>query len=167
VNVSRQFFRKKGVKVDLEFSWGSTEAKPPVLADAIVELTETGSSLRANNLRIVEDVLVSRTKLIANPAAWKSAWKREKIETINLLLQAALAAEDKVGLKMNLRRASLPKIMKILPAMHTPTVSPLADAGWIAIEVIIDERVVRHILPALKRAGASGIVEYPLNKLVL
>ncbi len=167
VNVSRQFFRKKGVSVDLEFSWGSTEAKPPVLADAIVELTETGSSLRANNLRIVEDVLVSRTKLIANPAAWKNAWKREKIENINLLLQAALAAEDKVGLKMNLPRAVLPKVLRILPAMHTPTVADLADVGWIAIEVIIDEKVVRHILPALKKAGASGIVEYPLNKLVL
>jgi ATP phosphoribosyltransferase len=166
VHVSRQFFRKRGVRVDLEFSWGSTEAKPPVLADAIVELTETGSSLRAHNLRIVEDVLVSRTKLIANPAAWRNPWKREKIETINLLLQAALAAEDKVGLKMNLPRAVLPKVMKILPAMHTPTVSDLADAGWIAIEVVIDEKVVRHILPALKRAGASGIVEYPLNKLV-
>jgi ATP phosphoribosyltransferase len=155
------------VKVDLEFSWGSTEAKPPVLADAIVELTETGSSLRANSLRIVEDVLISRTKLIANPGSWKNAWKREKIETINLLLQAALAAEDKVGLKMNLPCTALAKVGKILPAMHTPTVSPLADEGWVAIEVIIDERVVRHILPALKRAGASGIVEYPLNKLVL
>jgi ATP phosphoribosyltransferase len=167
VNVSRRFFRKKGVQVDIEFSWGSTEAKPPVLADAIVELTETGSSLRANNLRIVEDVLISRTKLIANPAAWRDPWKREKIETINLLLQAALAAEDKVGLKMNLPRTALPRVMKILPAMHTPTVAALADEGWIAIEVIIDERVVRHILPGLKRAGASGIVEYPLNKLVM
>jgi ATP phosphoribosyltransferase len=167
VRVSREYFRRHGVAVDLEFSWGSTEAKPPVLADAIVELTETGSSLRANNLRIVDTVLESRTKLIANPGAWKSAWKRRKIENINLLLQAALAAEDKVGLKMNLPRAALAKVMKVLPAMHTPTVADLADRGWIAIEVIIDERVVRHIVPELKRAGASGIVEYPLNKVVL
>lgn len=167
VRVSRDFFRKRGVTVDLEFSWGSTEAKPPILADAIVELTETGSSLRANNLRIIETVLESRTKLIANPAAWKHPGKRKKIENINLLLQGALAAEDKVGLKMNLPRTKLAAITKILPAMHTPTVSDLADRGWIAIEVVIDERVVRHILPELKRAGATGIVEYPLNKVVL
>ncbi len=167
VRVSREFFRRRGVRVDLEFSWGSTEAKPPILADAIVELTETGSSLRANNLRVVETVLESRTKLIANPASWRSRAKRRKIETVNLLLQAALAAEDKVGLKMNLPEARLAAITKILPAMHTPTISTLADAGWVALEVIIDERVVRHIIPELRRAGASGIVEYPLNKVVI
>ena len=167
VKVSRDYFRKKGVTVDLEFSWGATEVKPPLLADAIVELTETGTSLRAHNLRIVETVMESTTKLIANPEAWKNPWKRKKIENLNLLLQGALLAEEKVGLKMNLPRKSLDGILKVLPAMHTPTISDLADGEWIALEVIIDEKVVRDILPELKRAGASGIVEYPLNKIVL
>jgi ATP phosphoribosyltransferase len=167
VKVSRDFFKKRGVKVDLEFSWGSTEAKPPLLADAIVELTETGASLRANNLRIVETVMESTTKLIANHEAWKNPWKRKKIENLDLLLQGALLAEEKVGLKMNLPRKSLQGILKVLPAMHTPTISDLADGEWMALEVIIEEKVVRDILPELKRAGASGIVEYPLNKIIL
>ena len=166
VKVSRDFFRKRGVNVDVEFSWGSTEAKPPLLADAIVELTETGTSLRANNLRIVETVLESTTKLIANAAAWEDPWKRKKLENLNLLLQGALLAEEKVGLKMNLPRRKLEKVLAVLPAMHTPTIADLADREWMALEVIIDEKVVRDLLPELKRAGASGIVEYPLNKII-
>ncbi len=167
VRVSKDFFRKRGVAVDVEYSWGSTEAKPPLLADAIVELTETGTSLKANNLRIIETVMVSTTKLIANHEAWADPWKRKKIENLNLLLQGALLAEEKVGLKMNLRRKDLEKVMRVLPAIHTPTISDLADKDWMALEVIIDEKVVRDILPELKRAGASGIVEYPLNKIIL
>jgi ATP phosphoribosyltransferase len=167
VKVSRDFFKKRGVTVDLEFSWGSTEAKPPLLADAIVELTETGTSLRANKLRIVETVMESTTKLIANHESWKNPWKRKKIENLDLLLQGALLAEEKVGLKMNLERQNLQGILKVLPAIHTPTISDLSDGEWMALEVIIDEKVVRDILPELKRAGASGIVEYPLNKIVL
>ena len=167
VKVSRDYFRKKGVTVDLEFSWGATEVKPPLLADAIVELTETGTSLRAHNLRIVETVMESTTKLIANHEAWKNPWKRKKIENLDLLLQGALLAEEKVGLKMNLPRKKLDAVLKVLPAMHTPTISDLADGEWVALEVIIDEKVVRDILPELKRTGASGIVEYPLNKIVL
>lgn len=165
--VSKEFFRKKGIKVDLEFSWGSTEAKPPRLADAIIELTETGSSLRANNLRVVETILESTTKVIANHDSWKDSWKRKKIENLILLLQGALLAEERVGLKMNLPRKSLERVLAVLPAMHTPTVSDLADAGWVALEVIIEEKVVRDILPELKRAGASALVEYPLNKIIL
>jgi len=167
VKVSRDYFRKRGVTVELEFSWGATEAKPPLLADAIVELTETGTSLRAHNLRIVETVMESTTKLIANHEAWKNPWKRKKIENLDLLLQGALLAEEKVGLKMNLPRKNLDGVLAVLPAMHTPTVSDLSDGKWVALEVIIDEKVVRDILPELKRAGASGIVEYPLNKIVL
>ncbi len=164
--VSKEYFRKLGIKVDLEFSWGSTEAKPPRLADAIIELTETGSSLKANNLRIVETILESTTKVVANHESWKDPWKRKKIENIILLLKGALLAEEKVGLKMNLPQKSLDKILSVLPAMHTPTISDLADEGWKALEVIIDEKVVRDILPELKRAGATGIVEYPLNKII-
>jgi ATP phosphoribosyltransferase len=166
VKVSKDYFRKKGVSVDVEFSWGSTEAKPPLLADAIVELTETGTSLRANNLRIVDTVLESTTKLIVNHEAWKDPWKRRKIENLNLLLQGALLAEEKVGLKMNLPRKKLDEILSVLPAMHTPTISDLADGNWMALEVIIDEKTVRDLLPKLKEAGAAGIVEYPLNKII-
>ena len=166
VKVSKDYFRKKGVGVDIEFSWGSTEAKPPLLADAIVELTETGTSLRANNLRIVDTVLESTTKLIVNHEAWKDPWKRKKIENLNLLLQGALLAEEKVGLKMNLPRKKLDEILSVLPAMHTPTIADLADSNWMALEVIIEEKTVRDLLPRLKEAGASGIVEYPLNKII-
>ena len=164
--VSKDYFRKRGIKVDLEFSWGSTEAKPPRLADAIIELTETGSSLRANNLRIVETILESTTKLIVNHESWKDPWKRKKVENLNLLLQGALLAEERVGLKMNLPRNKLENVLKVLPAMHTPTIADLADGDWIALEVIIEEKVVRDILPELKRAGAAAIVEYPLNKII-
>ncbi len=166
VRVSREFFRRHDTTVDLEFSWGSTEAKPPLLADAIVELTETGTSLRANKLRIVETVLESTTQVIANRKAWKDPWKKKKIENIVLLLNGALLAEGRVGLKMNLPRRNLSKILKIIPSMHTPTLSDLTDRNWMALEVIIEEKVVRVLLPELKRAGASDIVEYPLNKII-
>jgi ATP phosphoribosyltransferase len=154
------------VKADVEFSWGATEVKPPLLADAIVELTETGNSLRANNLRIIDTILESVTVLVANKKSWKDAWKKEKIENLAMLLQGAIDAEAKVGLKMNLPKKNLEAVMKSLPALHAPTISNQADQDWVAIEVIVDEKVVREIIPALKRAGASGIVEYPLNKVI-
>lgn len=166
VNYVRKFFAKNKVKADIEFSWGATEAKAPSLVDAIVELTETGSSLRANKLRIVQDILVSSTRFIANKAAMKDAWKREKIENIAILLKGALAAEGMVGLKMNVEEKNLKKIMDILPALKKPTLSMLTVEGWVAIEVIIEEKIVKKILPQLKRAGAEGIIEYPLNKII-
>ena len=153
VNVTRRYFERLSVPVSIEFSWGATEVKPPDLADAIVEITETGSSLRANKLRI-------------NRAAWDDAWKRGKLESLALLLGGALAAEDKVGLKMNVPRAKVDVVLGVLTALRRPTVSPLSDPEWVALETIIDERVVRDIIPQLKFAGAEGIVEYPLNKLV-
>lgn len=166
VGFTTRYLEKHGVKANVEFSWGATEVKPPLLADAIVELTETGNSLRANNLRIIETILESVTLLVANKTAWKDAWKREKIENIAMLLQGAIDAEAKVGLKMNLPKKNLEDVVKKLPALHAPTVSPQADQDWVAIEVIVDEKVVREIIPVLKRAGASGIVEYPLNKVI-
>jgi len=166
VNVVKKYLRAKGVKATVEFSWGATEAKAGSLVDAIVELTETGSSLAANNLRIVEEVLSSTTRFIANLTSWKDDWKRRKIENIAILLQGALAAEGMVGLKMNLLEENLPAIMKILPALKTPTVSRLTLPGWIAIEVIVEERAVKQILPQLKRSGGEGIIEYPLNKVI-
>lgn len=166
VGFTKRYLQEKGIKADVEFSWGATEVKPPVLVDAIVELTETGSSLRANNLRIVETILESTTVLVANKKAWADPWKREKIENIAMLLQGAIDAEEKVGLKLNAPKKSLEDILKKLPALHTPTVSTQADQDWVAVEVIVDEKTVREIIPALKRAGASGIVEYPLNKVI-
>lgn len=166
VNVTRNHFAKLGVPVEVQFSWGATEVKPPILADAIVEITETGSSLRANNLRIVETVMEVKNCLLANPAAWEDPWKRRKLENIALLLTGALAAEDKVGLKMNVPLAKMEAILGILTALRRPTVSQLSDPEWVALETIIDERTVRDIIPELKRAGAEGIVEYPLNKVI-
>lgn len=166
VNLTRRYLEKNGVKAEVEFSWGATEVKAPELVDAICELTETGSSLRANNLRIVETVLESTTRLIANKDAWKDAWKRKKIETIALLLQGALAAGEKVGLKMNVPEAKVEAVVQALPALRNPTVAHLHLQGWVAIEVVVDERVVREIIPALKAAGAEGIIEYPLNKVI-
>ena len=166
VGFTRRYLKKQGVEAKVEFSWGATEAKPPLLADAIVELTETGSSLRANNLRIVDTILESVTVLVANKKTWKDAWKREKIENIAMLLQGAIDAEAKVGLKLNAPKKKLKEILSKLSALHTPTVSPQSDQSWVAVEVIVDEKVVREIIPALKRAGASGIVEYPLNKVI-
>lgn len=166
VGFTKKYLKSKGIKAEVDFSWGATEVKPPYLADAIVELTETGSSLRANNLRIVETILQSSTRFIANKKAWKDKWKRQKIENIVLLLKGALAAEEKVGLKMNVPQKSLKRVMSLLSSMHSPTISQLSDKGWFALEVMIDEKIVRDIIPKLKSAGASGIVEYPLNKVI-
>ena len=166
VGYTKRFLKKRGIEAAIEFSWGATEVKPPLLADAIIEVTETGASLRANNLRIIDTILESETVLIANRSAWKDEWKRRKMENITMLLKGALLAEEKVGLKMNVPRAKLDKVTKILPSLRTPTVSNLSDEKWVAIEVIIDEKTVRDIIPNLKRAGAQGIVEYPLNKVI-
>jgi ATP phosphoribosyltransferase len=166
VGYTKRYLKKKGVDATVEFSWGATEVKPPLLADAIVEVTETGASLKANGLRIVDTILESETVLIANKISWKDEWKRRKMENITILLKGALLAEEKVGLKMNVPRNRLEKVTSILPSLHTPTVSNLSDKGWVAIEVIIDEKTVRDIIPDLKRAGAQGIVEYPLNKVI-
>jgi ATP phosphoribosyltransferase len=166
VEFTRRYLKKKGVRADVEFSWGATEVKPPVLADAIVELTETGSSLRANNLRIIDTLLESVTVLIANKKAYKDSWKRKKIENIAMLLSGAITAEEKVGLKMNVPKKKLAAVLAKLPSLHAPTISALSNEGWASVEVILDESVVRHILPEIKRAGASGIVEYPLNKVI-
>ena len=150
----------------VEFSWGATEVKPPRLADAIVEVTETGSSLRANNLRIVCDLLTSTTRFIANPAAAADDWKRRKMDDLILMLKGAMAAEGKVGLMMNVPKGKLDEVLRLLPALQTPTESPLADPDWMALNTILDEDVVRRIIPGLKRAGATGIVEYPLTKII-
>jgi ATP phosphoribosyltransferase len=166
VNLTRRWLARHGVEAHVEFSWGATEVKPPRLADAIVEVTETGSSLRANNLRIVTDVLQSTTRFIANLRAWDDPWKRQKMEDLVLMLQGAMAAEGKVGLMMNVPTARLDDVVKILPALQKPTISSLSDKDWVAVNTIIDENVVRHIVPQLKAAGARGIVEYPLSKII-
>lgn len=166
VNLTKKFLKKHGVKAEVEFSWGATEVKAHELVDAIVELTETGSSLRANNLRIVDTLLVSTPRLIANHTAWKNKWKRQKIETLAMLLKGALEAEAKVGLKMNIAQKNLASLLASLPALRNPTISNLSLAGWVAVETIIDEHVVRELIPQLKAAGAEGIIEYPLNKVV-
>ncbi len=167
VQFTKRYLKKQGIDATVEFSWGATEVKAPLLADAIVEVTETGASLVANNLRIVETILESETVLIANKNAWKDPWKKRKMENLMILLKGALLAEQKVGLKMNIPRNKLARVTEILPSLHTPTVSNLSDDKWVAIEVIIDEKVVRDIIPDLKRAGAQGIVEYPLNKVIM
>ncbi|MFA5339057.1 MAG: ATP phosphoribosyltransferase [Candidatus Omnitrophota bacterium] len=167
VNFTKEYLKKKKVAADVEFSWGATEAKVySGLVDAIVELTETGSSLRAHNLKIVETLCTSTTQLIANKKSWKDPWKRAKIEKIAILLKGAIAAEEKVGLKMNIANKNLKKILGILPAMRRPTISQLSVPGWCAIETIIDEKQVRELIPKLKQAGAEGIIEYPLNKVI-
>jgi len=166
VGVVKKYLEKNKVKADVEFSWGATEAKAGYLVDAIVELTETGSSLRANKLRIVEELLTSSTRFIANPVSWKDSWKREKMENLAMLLQGALAAEGMVGLKMNVEQKKVDPLLKLLPALKRPTISPLSDSGWSAIEVIIEEKTVKRLIPQLKRAGAQGIIEYPLNKVI-
>ena len=168
VGATRRFLQERGIEAEVEFSWGTTEVKAgiPGLVDAIVELTETGSSLRANRLRIVDTICESTTRFIANKAAWEDDWKREKAENLLMLLQGALAAEPKVGLKMNVPRAKIDLVIAKLPALHTPTVSNQLDDAWVALEIIADERVVRDLIPQLKRVGAEGIIEYPLNKVV-
>jgi ATP phosphoribosyltransferase len=166
VSYVKKYFAKRKVKARVEYSWGATEAKAGILVDAIVELTETGRSLKANQLRILEEVLSSTTRFIANKKAWENPWKREKMENIAILLKGALAAEGMVGLKMNLKESDLSKIMSILPSLKRPTVSPLTLAGWMALEVVVEEKIVKKMIPELKRAGAEGIIEYPLNKLI-
>lgn len=166
VNITKAYLRKHKVKAEVEFSWGATEVKAHELVDAIVEVTETGSSLRANKLRIVDTLLTSTPRIIANRRSWKDPWKRNKIETMALLLKGALEAEAKVGLKMNIREKDLAKLIRALPALRNPTISRLSLPGWVAVETIIDEHIVREMVPALKAAGAEGIIEYPLNKVV-
>jgi ATP phosphoribosyltransferase len=166
VNLTKAFLASKGVTADVEFSWGATEAKPPELVDAVVETTETGSSLEANNLRVVAEIMVSSTCLIANLSSWKDAWKRAKIEEIAMMLRGALVAEGMVGLKMNVPRKRYRKVLSLLPAMKRPTVSPLAERGWLSIEIVSEEREVRPLIAKLKAAGATGLVEYPLNKVI-
>src|SRR3984893_13801632 len=167
VATTKRYLAANGVKAKVEFSWGATEVKPPVLADAIVEVTETGSSLRANKLRIIETVLESNTQLIANLDSWRDPWKRRKMEDIRLLLEGAINALGKVGLILNVRRDCLPAILNILPALKKPTISNLSDEDWVAVHTILDELTVRNIIPRLKEAGGQGIVEYPLNKIVM
>ncbi len=166
VNLTRKYLRKNKVKAEVEFSWGATEVKAHELVDGIVEITETGSSLRGNKLRIVETLMVSTPRLIVNHTSWKDAWKRKKVETMAMLLKGALEAEAKVGLKMNIARENLQHLLATLPALRNPTISNLSLEGWVAVETIIDEHVVRELIPALKSAGAEGIIEYPLNKVV-
>jgi ATP phosphoribosyltransferase len=167
VATTQRYLARNGVRAKVEFSWGATEVKPPVLADAIVEVTETGSSLRANKLRIVETVLESNTQLIANKDSWADAWKRGKLEDLKLLLDGAIAALGKVGLMLNVHKDSLEAVLSVLPALKRPTVSHLSDGEWLAVNTILDESTVRSIIPRLKQAGAEGIVEYPLNKIVM
>ena len=168
VQVTRHYFDKIGVKVKrVEFSWGATEVKPPVLADAIVEATETGSTLRANRLRILDTIMESNTQLIANEQALADSWKRTKIENIALLLRAAIEAQGRVGLMLNVQRTDLDKVLALLPALQRPTISSLSEGEWVAVNTIIEERTVRDLIPKLKAAGGQGIVEYPLNKIVV
>jgi ATP phosphoribosyltransferase len=166
VNLTKRYLKKNGVKAEVEFSWGATEVKAHELVDAIVEVTETGSSLRANKLRIVDELLSSTPRLIANHNAWKDKWKKQKIETMAMLLKGALEAEVKVGLKMNVHSTNLTAVVTLLESLRGPTISPLSNKDWFAVETIIDEHVVRRLIPALKAAGAEGITEYPLNKVV-
>jgi ATP phosphoribosyltransferase len=167
VAATERYLKSHGVTAKVEFSWGATEVKPPELADAIVEVTETGSSLRANKLRIVETVMESNTQLIANVDAWKDVWKRRKLEDMRMLLEGAINALGKVGLMLNVEKTNLESVLGVLPALKKPTISPLSDGDWLALNTILDEATVRTIIPRLKEAGAQGIVEYPLNKIVM
>ena len=166
VEVTKQFLKQRNVEAAVEFSWGATEVKPPVLVDAIAELTETGRSLKANNLRIIETVLESTPRFIVNKKSWQDEWKKGKIEYIITLLQGAMLAEEKVGLKMNINKENLPKVLSLLPALRKPTISALQDDTWVAVETVIDEKLVRNLMYKLKEAGAEGIIEYSLNKII-
>jgi ATP phosphoribosyltransferase len=167
VNVTRNYFAARGVSVQVEFSWGATEVKPPMLADAIVEVTETGSSLRANHLRIVDTVLESNTQIIANKTSWVDCDKRRKIENLALMLRGAMEARDRVGLMLNVRKEDLDRVLSVLPALKRPTISTLSDPEWLAVNTVIEESQAWQVIPRLKEANAQGIVEYPLNKVVL
>lgn len=167
VEYTKRYFAEKGINVKVEFSWGATEVKPPTLADAIVEVTETGSSLRANRLRIIETLMESETQFIANKSAWADDWKREKIQNISLMLNGAMAAHTQVGLMLNVSSANLPAVLSVLPALNSPTISQLSNSDWVAVNTILDESTVREVIPKLKAAGGTGIVEYPLSKVVL
>jgi ATP phosphoribosyltransferase len=167
VEYTKRYFREKNIPVTVEFSWGATEVKPPMLADAIVEVTETGSSLRANHLRIIETLMESETQLIANKTAWADDWKRRKIETLSLMLNGAMAAQTQVGLMLNVRKADLDAVLGVLPALNSPTVSHLRNPEWVAVNTILEQSVVRDVVPKLKSSGGTGIVEYPLSKVVL
>ena len=167
VEFTKRYFAERKIPVQVEFSWGATEVKPPTLADAIVEVTETGSSLRANRLRIIETLMESETQLIANKKAWADPWKRTKIETLALMLNGAMAAQDQVGLMLNVEKKNLDQILGVLPALNSPTVSHLRDENWVAVNTILEQSVVRDVVPKLKAAGGTGIVEYPLSKVVL
>jgi ATP phosphoribosyltransferase len=167
VEFTKRYFAERKIPVTVEFSWGATEVKPPMLADAIVEVTETGSSLRANRLRIIETLMESETQLIANKKAWSDPWKRSKIETLALMLKGAMAAQNQVGLMLNVEKKNLDAILNVLPALNSPTVSHLRDESWVAVNTILEQSVVRDVIPRLKAAGGTGIVEYPLSKVVL
>ncbi len=167
VEYTKRYFAGKNIPVKVEFSWGATEVKPPTLADAIVEVTETGSSLRANRLRILETLMESETQLIANRHSWQDDWKRSKIQTLSLMLNGAIAAQTQVGLMLNVPKAALDQVLGVLPALNSPTVSELRDKNWVAVNTILEQSVVRDVIPRLKAAGGTGIVEYPLSKVVL
>lgn len=166
VNITKKYLEQKGIDAAVEFSWGATEVKVPELVDAIVELTETGSSLKAHNLKVLDTILESTTVLISNKESWKSSWKRKKTEDLFMLLKGALAAESMVGVKMNVQKANLDEVISVLPALRKPTVSNLSSDGWVAVETIVDEKIIRELIPKLKSAGAEGIIEYPLNKVI-
>jgi ATP phosphoribosyltransferase len=167
VNVTKNYFSQRGVDVKVEFSWGATEVKPPMLADAIVEVTETGSSLRANHLRIMDTVLESNTQIIANKVAWSDGDKKRKIENLALMLRGAMEAKDRVGLMLNVRKEDLDRVLAVLPALKRPTISTLSDPEWLAVNTVIEESLAWQVIPRLKEANAQGIVEYPLNKVVM
>ncbi len=166
VNLTKSFLKKRGVHAEVEFSWGATEVKTPSLVDAIVEVTETGASLRANNLRIVETLLVSTTRMIVNKTSWQDPWKKQKINNLVMLLQGAIQAVGKVGLKMNVEKSKVDNVVNILPAMKNPTIASLHNPEWVALEIIVEEKIVRDLIPRLKQAGAQDIIEYPLNKVI-
>ena len=167
VEFTKRYFAEKNIPVKVEFSWGATEVKPPTLADAIVEVTETGSSLRANRLRIIETLMESETQLIANKGAYKDEWKRRKVDNIAMMLKGAMAAQGQVGLMLNVHKDNLAEVLRVLPALNSPTISSLSDSDWMALNTILEEAVVRDVIPKLKAANATGIVEYPLSKIVL
>ncbi|KYC52843.1 MAG: ATP phosphoribosyltransferase [Candidatus Methanofastidiosum methylothiophilum] len=166
VNITKKYLQDKGIDASVEFSWGATEVKVPELADAIVELTETGSSLKAHNLKVLDTLLESTTVLICNKESWKNSWKKKKIEDLFMLLKGALTAESMVGVKMNVLKSNLDEVVSVLPALRKPTISSLSSEEWVAVETIVDEKIIRDLIPKLKNAGAEGIIEYPLNKVI-